>query len=214
VYVADRMGVLHLFAGQLEVEEEGVTDLVSGALSMRLEAGTRLEGRVVAPSTDASFSGRGMKIVGVPDGQSLRPERRLVLGGVTQIVHLDVAAELGVGFRILQRRRLRTERELARGALTTAVVDAVGGTLRGACRRVDRATRDACWVVGPSLEAEEWRRRVKAAARQRGWRLTTGIGAPGYPWAPRTDLDDEQGTPWHRLGMLPRSFFELYPPEA
>jgi hypothetical protein len=105
VYVADRMGVLHLFAGQLEVEEEGVTDLVSGALSMRLEAGTRLEGRVVAPSTDASFSGRGMKIVGVPDGQSLRPERRLVLGGVTQIVHLDVAAELGVGFRILQRRR-------------------------------------------------------------------------------------------------------------
>jgi hypothetical protein len=70
------------------------------------------------------------------------------------------------------------------------------------------------WVVGPSLEAEEWRRRVKAAARQRGWRLTTGIGAPGYPWAARTDLDDEQGTPWHRLGMLPRSFFELYPPEA
>lgn len=70
------------------------------------------------------------------------------------------------------------------------------------------------WVVGPSLEAEEWRRRVKVAARARGWRLATGIGASGYPWAARTDLPDERGTPWNRLGMRPRSFFETYPPEA
>jgi len=32
------------------------------------------------------------------------------------------------------------------------------------------------WVMGPSLEAEEWRRRVKVAARSRGWPLATGIG--------------------------------------
>lgn len=70
------------------------------------------------------------------------------------------------------------------------------------------------WVVGPPLEAEEWRRRVRTAARQRGWRLATGIGASGYPWAARTDLPDERGTPWNRLGMRPRSFFETYPAEA
>lgn len=70
------------------------------------------------------------------------------------------------------------------------------------------------WVVGPSLEAAEWRRRVKAAARQRGWRLATGVGATGYPWAARTDLDDERGTPWQRLGLRPRSFFETYPPKV
>ncbi|MBI2709722.1 MAG: hypothetical protein HYX34_08490 [Actinobacteria bacterium] len=70
------------------------------------------------------------------------------------------------------------------------------------------------WVVGPPLEAEEWRRRIKAAARQEGWKLATGVGTSGYPWAARTDLDDERGTPWHRLGMLPRSFFEMYGPEG
>ena len=69
------------------------------------------------------------------------------------------------------------------------------------------------WVVGPPLEAEEWRRRVKAAARQRGWRLATGAGSTGYPWAARTDLEDERGTPWQRLGLRPRSFFEMYPPD-
>lgn len=69
------------------------------------------------------------------------------------------------------------------------------------------------WVVGPSLEAQEWRRRVKAAARSRGWRLATGIGLTGYPWAARTDLEDERGTPWNRLGLRPRSFFETYPPD-
>lgn len=70
------------------------------------------------------------------------------------------------------------------------------------------------WVVGPPLEPEEWRRRVKAAARQRGWRLATGVGATGLPWAARTDLEDERGTPWNRLGLRPRSFFDMYPPEA
>lgn len=69
------------------------------------------------------------------------------------------------------------------------------------------------WVVGPPLEAEEWRRRVKVAARQRGWRLVTGAGSTGYPWAARTDLEDERGTPWQRLGLRPRSFFEMYPPD-
>lgn len=69
------------------------------------------------------------------------------------------------------------------------------------------------WVVGPSLEAEEWRRRVKAAARSRGWRLATGIGATGYPWAARTDLDDDRGTPWNRVGTRPPSFFDMYPPD-
>jgi len=69
---------------------------------------------------------------------------------------------------------------------------------------IDRLATEG-WVVGPPLEAEEWRRRVKAAARQRGWRL---------PWAARTDLDDERGTPWSRLGVRPRSFFEMYSPEA
>lgn len=67
------------------------------------------------------------------------------------------------------------------------------------------------WVIGPALVAEEWRRRVKSAARQRGWRLATGIGTTGYPWAARTDLEDERSTPWNRLGMMPRSFFETYP---
>lgn len=124
VYVADRMGVLHLFVGQLEVEEEGVTDLVSGALSMRLEAGTRLEGRVVAPSTDASFSGRGMKIVGIPDGQSLRPERRLVLGGVTQIVHLD---QLDAGnLQQAERLLVHVAGELASALLPRAAVQGGG----------------------------------------------------------------------------------------
>lgn len=68
------------------------------------------------------------------------------------------------------------------------------------------------WVVGPPLEADEWRRRVKAAARQRGWRLATGTGATGYPWAARTGLQDESGTPWNRLGLTVRSFFNAYPP--
>lgn len=77
---------------------------------------------------------------------------------------------------------------------------------------VERLASDG-WVVGPSLDAEEWRRRVKAAARARGWRLATGVGSTGYPWAARTDLDDERGTPWQRLGVRPRSFFETYPPE-
>lgn len=70
------------------------------------------------------------------------------------------------------------------------------------------------WVVGPPLEPEEWRRRIKAAARQRGWRLATGVGATGLPWAARTDLEDERDTPWKRLGLQPRSFFDMYPPEA
>lgn len=56
-------------------------------------------------------------------------------------------------------------------------------------------------VVGPSLEAQEWRRRMKGAARQRGWRLATGTGATGYPWAARIDLADERGTPCQRLGL-------------
>lgn len=70
------------------------------------------------------------------------------------------------------------------------------------------------WVVGPPLEPEEWRRRIRAAARQRGWRLATGVGATGLPWAARTDLEDERGTPWSRLGLRPRSFFGMHPPEA
>lgn len=69
------------------------------------------------------------------------------------------------------------------------------------------------WAVGPSLEAEEWRRRIKIAARSRGWRVATGVGRGGRPWAARTDLEDERGTPWHRLGLRPRSFFDMYPPE-
>jgi hypothetical protein len=70
------------------------------------------------------------------------------------------------------------------------------------------------WVVGPSLEAEQWRRRLRTAARERGWRVATGIGPTGYPWAALTDLDDDRATPWNRLGMMPRSFFETYPPEG
>lgn len=70
------------------------------------------------------------------------------------------------------------------------------------------------WVIGPSLESEEWRRQVKSTARQRGWRIATGLGPTGYPWAARTDLGDEAATPWRRLGMAPRSFLETYPPEA
>lgn len=78
---------------------------------------------------------------------------------------------------------------------------------------IDRLATDR-WVVGPPLEPEEWRRRVKAAARQRGWRLATGVGATGLPSAARTDLKDERATPWRRLGLRPRSFFDMYPPEA
>ena len=70
------------------------------------------------------------------------------------------------------------------------------------------------WVVGPPLEVEEWRRRVKSAARKHGWRVATGVGSTGLPWAARTDLEDERGTPWHRLGIRPRSFFEMYPPDV
>jgi hypothetical protein len=70
------------------------------------------------------------------------------------------------------------------------------------------------WVVGPPLEAQEWRRRLRSAARQRGWRLATGVGATGHPWAARTDLDDESGTPWNLLGLTPRSFFRAYPPQG
>lgn len=47
-------------------------------------------------------------------------------------------------------------------------------------------------MVGPPLEAEEWRRRVKAAVRLRCWKLVTGAGSTGYPWAARTGLDDER----------------------
>lgn len=87
------------------------------------------------------------------------------------------------------------------------------GRYEGLVERVRRAPGDA-WLGGrPPLEAEEWRRRVEAAARQRGWRLMTGAGSTGYPWAARTDLEDEQGTPWQRLGLQPRSFFETYPPD-
>lgn len=78
---------------------------------------------------------------------------------------------------------------------------------------VERLAVDG-WVVGPSIEPELWRRRMKAAARQRGWRLATGRGSKGYAWAARTDLDDERGTPWHRLGLSPRSFFGMYSPEV
>ena len=78
---------------------------------------------------------------------------------------------------------------------------------------IDRLATEG-WAVGPPLEAEEWRRRLKAAARHRGWRLATGVGSTGYPWAARTDLDDEQGTPWNRLGVRPRSFFNMYSPEG
>ena len=78
---------------------------------------------------------------------------------------------------------------------------------------IDRLATDG-WVVGPRMEPEEWRRRITAAARQRGWRLTTGVGASGFPWAARTDLEDERGTPWNRLGLRPRSFFEMYPPDG
>jgi hypothetical protein len=49
---------------------------------------------------------------------------------------------------------------------------------------------------------------------RRGWRLATGSGGTGYPWAARTDLDDEFGTPSQRLGLGQRSFFEMYPPET
>jgi hypothetical protein len=70
------------------------------------------------------------------------------------------------------------------------------------------------WVVGPSVEPELWRRRMKAAARERGWRLATGVGSSGYPWAARTDLEDERGTPWYRLGVHPRHFFDMYTPET
>ena len=78
---------------------------------------------------------------------------------------------------------------------------------------IDRLATDG-WVVGPPLEPEEWRRRVKAAARTRGWRVGTGTGGTGLPWAARTDLEDERGTPWNRLGLRPRSFFDMYPLEA
>jgi hypothetical protein len=70
------------------------------------------------------------------------------------------------------------------------------------------------WVVGPSLEAEEWRRRLRAVARERGWRLVTGIGPSGHPWAARSDLDDERATPWYRLGVRPKAFFDMYRPDA
>ena len=73
---------------------------------------------------------------------------------------------------------------------------------------INRLATDG-WVVGPPLEPEQWWRRVKAAARQRGWRLATGVGATGLPWAARTDLEDERATPWHRLGLRPRSFFDM-----
>lgn len=70
-----------------------------------------------------------------------------------------------------------------------------------------------CSAVGPSLELAEWPRRVKAGAWQRGWRVATGIGGTGLPWAAHTDIE-ERRTPWNRLGLRRRSCPEMYPPEA
>ncbi len=68
------------------------------------------------------------------------------------------------------------------------------------------------WVIGPRLEAERWRRQIREAARGRGWRIATGVGSTGYPWAARTDLENETATPWYRLGVSPRTLFSLNPP--
>jgi hypothetical protein len=65
-----------------------VTGVFNGALSMRLDTGKRLTARFTTPSSDTHFSGLRATIIGVPNGQSLRPERRVVLGGVTHITHL------------------------------------------------------------------------------------------------------------------------------
>lgn len=77
---------------------------------------------------------------------------------------------------------------------------------------IERLATDG-WVVDPPPEAEEWRNRIKAAARQRGRRLATGVGVTGRPWAARKGLEDERETPWYRLGLRPRGFFGAYPPE-
>jgi hypothetical protein len=78
---------------------------------------------------------------------------------------------------------------------------------------IERLASDG-WVVGPAIEAEEWRRRVRGVARRRGWRITTGIAPGGFPWAARTDLESERATPWYRLGVRPRAFFDMYTPQG
>lgn len=69
------------------------------------------------------------------------------------------------------------------------------------------ATHD--WVVGRPLEAEEWRRRVNAAARLRGWKLVTGAGSTGYPSAARTDLEGRARHTVATAGLRPRRAFEM-----
>lgn len=70
------------------------------------------------------------------------------------------------------------------------------------------------WVTGPAQDPQERRRGVRSAARQRGWRVMPGLGPPGLPWAARTDLPPERGanSPWGTIGVLPQSYFAMYPP--